>query len=109
MADHVEDNILSTSPPTSQGEAARSQTEGSLMTPRCLCCGRPLDDPAENRDGWHRTCAGAVLAGVMGLRDGPPDVVGARVAWLRDNEADVIADCVVGVVPFDGQGLRDHE
>ena len=39
------------------------------MTPRCLCCDKPLS-PVAQFDGWCDVCAGLALAGLLALRDG---------------------------------------
>lgn len=69
--------------------------------PHCLCCGCTLEDPDETRDGWCRACAGVVLHAVLSLRDGPLEVVGARVRALQDWGAEAIAQAIIGEVPFD--------
>ena len=54
-------------------------------------------------------CAGAVLHDVIGLRDGPIEAVGVRVALLHDWGCEAMAAAVCGVLPFDGTIMRDHE
>jgi hypothetical protein len=68
------------------------------MTPRCLCCDRPLS-PAACFDGWCETCAGRVLGEVLGLRDRKD--VSIIVSLLCDWGCVGMAKAVVGVVPFD--------
>lgn len=70
------------------------------MMPRCLCCDKPLS-PVACFDGWCVECAGAVLGEVLALRDGPPVVVGVRVAWLRDQGAPFMVRAVCGPLPFE--------
>jgi hypothetical protein len=72
-----------------------------MTIPRCLCCNRTLDDPSHAIYGWCSWCAGGVLHEVLCLRDGPPAVVGVRVAALRDWHADAIATAIVGPLPFE--------
>ena len=71
------------------------------MTPRCLCCDRPLS-PAAQFDGWCDTCAGKALAGLLALRDGPPGQMGVRVAIFQDWGVPVLGRVLVGPIPFSG-------
>lgn len=78
-----------------------------MMPDRCMCgCGRPAAIPyAVLLWGgfWRHECLEAITREVLALRAAAPEVVGARVAWLRDNQAPMLARAVVGVVPFDGE------
>lgn len=76
------------------------------MTPSCLCCDKPLS-PVAQFDGWCDTCAGAVLDDVLSLRDSKD--VGIKVAMLHDWGCEAMVAAIIGTMPFDGQGLRDHE
>lgn len=73
-----------------------------MTTPRCLVCATELSRIGYF-DGWCIGCAGASLAAELRLRDGSPEVVALRVAWLRDQGADPIARAVIGPLPFDAQ------
>lgn len=58
-------------------------------------------------DGWCPDCGGRALASLLALRDASPELLGVRVAWLRDQGAPFLASIVCGPVPFDaGDGPR---
>ena len=50
-----------------------------------------------------------IVAAVCQVRALPPEHLGAIVASCRDNDAGMLADVLIGTVPFDGATMRDHE
>ena len=50
-----------------------------------------------------------IVAAVCIVRQLPPVQLGSIVAALQDNGGAALADCLIGVVPFDGTNMRDHE
>jgi hypothetical protein len=67
---------------------------------RCLVCDKPLTMVA-CFDGWCEGCAGQALSALLFLRDGPAEVIGARVAWYKDQGVPFLARVIVGCVPFE--------
>jgi hypothetical protein len=74
--------------------------------PPCLCCGQPTSI-TDRLDGWCTPCAGAVLADVLAMRDGPPAVVGFKVGVLRGWGCEAICAAITGQIPFDFGAMRE--
>jgi hypothetical protein len=85
--------------------------EGNFVTPRCLCCDRPLS-PVAQFDGWCDTCAGAVLSELLAMADLRPGEV-ATIAEILILAGATTMGRVITRAPFetvfDGTHMRDHE
>lgn len=70
------------------------------MTPRCLCCDRPLS-PVVRYGEWCDNCLSGLLTDAAMLRT-DPDVRGV-VEWLTDRGCLTLSRFVIGALPFEGE------